>query len=67
MTLHEVTIAMSAIEKRMKQEIKFKAACMGATFKDEEEVEDVELTPAQEAAMARASQEQMDKKGLKHV
>lgn len=61
MTLHEVTIATDAIMKRKKIEMRFSAACMGASFKDDEEDEKPDFNDNQEAAIKKA----MSERGIK--
>ena len=55
MSLHEVTIAMSAIIARKEKEMKFQAACLGAEFKDDKTSSGYEaLTDKQKLAIKKA-------------
>lgn len=65
MSVHHTSIAIFTIAKRLKTEMKMKAACMGATLKDDDDdIEEVEFTEQQEKAMQKAMEEQMRHKGL---
>lgn len=65
MTLHEVTIAVEAIMKRKKSEMKFHAACMGATIKDDDnQIDPQELTDKQKQLISKSITEYKKRRGL---
>ena len=66
MTFKQVEISIESIMNRKKIEMKFHAACLGATIEENENNELVDsLDDEQLTAMEKASYESLGQKGLK--